>query len=419
MKKPFENKPANFLIFLFVSLYLFSCSQKNTETVSSEDAQLEKKSLTGKSELNNLPTVIAEQLLLADKNYPELDKYPRSVENGETILVGIKDWTSGFYPGSLWYTYDLTKDDKVLAAAKARTAPLEPLKDATHTHDLGFMLYCSFGNALNIGGDESAKPILLQGAKSLISRYSETVGCIKSWDWSKEWKYPVIIDNMMNLELLFWATKESGDSTFYKIAEQHALTTLRNHFREDGSTWHVVDYDPESGDVLEKVTHQGYADSSSWARGQAWAIYGYTVAFRETKKEVFLEQAEQTTDFYLNHPNQPEDLVAYWDFNDPSIPDVSRDASAAAIVSSALFELANYVDADKGQLYKEKATAILESLASDEYLAKPGENNYFLLKHATGNLPANSEIDEPLNYADYYFIEALRRYLGKDAITSM
>ena len=416
MKKTFDFKSTITLFFLFISFILFSCSQESSETT--EDGQMEPQ-IGEKQSLDKLPSLISEQLLLAHQNYSALDKYPRSVENGETILVGIRDWTSGFFPGSLWLTYDLTKNEELLQAAKARTTPLEPVKDETGTHDLGFMLYCSFGNALNIGDDMAAKPILLQGAKSLISRYNETIGSIKSWDWSDEWQFPVIIDNMMNLELLFWATKESGDSTFYKIAEQHALTSLQNHFREDGSTWHVVDYDPASGDVLEKVTHQGFADNSSWARGQAWAIYGYTVTFRETQKEAFLKQAEQTADFYLNHPNQPEDLVAYWDFNDPEIPNAPRDAAAAAIVSSALFELANYVDAEKGKLYKEKATAILESLASDEYLATPGENNYFLLKHATGNKPGNSEIDQPLNYADYYFIEALRRYLGKDAITTM
>ncbi|MEM1135897.1 MAG: glucuronyl hydrolase [Bacteroidota bacterium] len=408
MRKHILRRYFIYILPLLFPVFFINCTGRVTE---GDQSNIENQSAT--HQLEEVPAILAEQLLLAHQNYTDIEKYPRSVENGETVLVGINDWTSGFFPGSLWLTYNLTQNEALKDAAKLRTAPLEPLKKVTRTHDLGFMLYCSFGSALKIDNDASAKEILLEGANSLISRYNENVGCIKSWDWSKEWQYPVIIDNMMNLELLFWASKESGDSTYYKIAETHALTTLKHHFREDGSTWHVVDYDTLSGEVLGKVTHQGIADNSSWARGQAWAIYGYTMTYRETKREEFLKQAEQTVDFYLNHPRLPEDLVSFWDFDDPDIPNAPRDASAAAIVSSALFELANYVEAGKGATYKEKATAILKSLASEQYLSKPGENNFFLLKHATGNYPKDSEIDKPINYADYYFVEALSRYLGK------
>lgn len=344
------------------------------------------------------------------KNYDDTLKFPRSVKAGALHSVPSQDWTSGFYPGILWYMFEYTKDKKWEQAARTWTASMEKEKFNTRTHDLGFMLYCPYGNGLRLTNDQKYKEVLLQGARSLSKRYNAKAGVIKSWDHGK-WQFPVIIDNMMNLELLFWATKVSGDSSFYKIAVAHANTTLKNHFRADNSSYHVVDYDTLTGKVLSRVTHQGAADESAWARGQAWGMYGYTVTYRETKDKRFLDQAVKIADFFLSHPNLPKDKIPYWDFNAPKIPNEERDASAAAILASGLLELSDYVK--DGKKYNSAAEQILASLSSDAYLAKPGTNYDFILMHCTGHKPAKSEIDVPLIYGDYYYIEALLRYRNK------
>lgn len=333
---------------------------------------------------------------------------PRTFENGKLVTIPSRDWTSGFFPGSLWYLFEASGDAKWRTAAEKFTVMLEPEQHNMRTHDVGFMLYCSYGNGLRLTKNDSYRSVLLNGAKSLESRFNPTVGCLKSWDWSKDWDFPVIIDNMMNLELLFWADK-NGDTKARDISIKHADTTLKNHFRPDGSTFHVVDYDPKDGHVERQVTHQGAADSSAWARGQGWALYGYIVMYRETKEARYLKQAEQTAAFIMNHPRLPADKIPYWDFDAPGIPNVARDASAGALICSALYELAGYVDAKAGAKYVAFAEAQLRSLASPEYLAAVGDNGGFIIKHCTGNHPKNSEIDVPLNYADYYFLEALLR----------
>jgi unsaturated chondroitin disaccharide hydrolase len=344
-------------------------------------------------------------MCLADSN---AGKFPRSTgKDGKIEYVNSSDWTSGFFPGSLWYMYEYTKDASWLREAKRRTAALAKEQFNKGTHDLGFMLFCSFGNGLRLTGDTSYKRILLNGAASLMSRFNKKTGCIRSWDFGK-WQFPVIIDNMMNLELLFWATRESGDSSFYKAAVSHAEQTMKNHFRNDFSSYHVVDYDTTTGIPIKKQTFQGYADSSAWARGQAWGIYGFTMVYRETKDPVFLEQAMRCADFYLGNKNLPSDNVPFWDFNDPSIPNTSKDASAAAVTASALLELSRYAG-KKSSGYKRAADEMLKNLSSAQYLAEINTNNNFVLMHSTGNRPAGSEIDKPLNYADYYFIEALMR----------
>ena len=272
------------------------------------------------------------------------------------------------------------------------------------------MLYCSFGNGLRLTSDTLYKNILLEGAKSLITRYRPVVGCIQSWDSRMGWQCPVIIDNMMNLEFLMWAFKITGDSSYYNICVSHADTTINNHFRADFSSFHVVSYDTITGRVEKKQTHQGAADASAWARGQSWGLYGYTVMYRETGLERYLNQARKIADFLISHPNMPEDMIPYWDFNAPGIPDALRDASAAAIMASALIELSSFVenpDRDRFLLTAEKQ---LRLLSSPEYMAAEGENGNFILKHSVGSIPGNSEVDVPLTYADYYFIEALMRY---------
>lgn len=336
---------------------------------------------------------------------------PRTIHNNKTVYVSREDWTSGFFPGSMWYMYELTGDVKWMKYGINYTTQLESVKFLTKHHDIGFIINSSYGNAHRITNDEQYKTVIIEAAKSLATRYRPVPGVIQSWDedrgWQKErgWMCPVIIDNMMNLELLFTATRLSGDSTFYRMAVSHADNTLKNHFRTDYSCYHVVDYDKTNGHVRSRGTAQGYADESSWARGQAWALYGFTMCYRETKDKRYLTLAENIYKFLFSHPNMTDDLIPYWDLNAPKIPEEPRDASAAAVIASALYELSTF----KNKGYKKTADKIMKSLSSSAYLAAPGENGHFLLKHSVGSIPHNSEIDVPLNYADYYFLEALMR----------
>ncbi len=335
--------------------------------------------------------------------------YPRSVDsNGSIKWVGPHDWTSGFFPGSLFYLFELTGDSSFYSYATRLTESLQVLEYDSTTHDLGFMIYCSFGNQYRLQPEEMVAEIMINGANSLSSRFNETIGCIRSWDFGS-WQFPVIIDNMMNLEFLFWATKYTGDQRYADIAIQHAQTTMKNHFRQDFSSYHVLDYDTLTGNVLSKETFQGYSDESAWSRGQAWGLYGFTVVFRETRDSTYLEQAKGIADFILDQPNLPVDKIPYWDFNDPDIPETPRDASAAAVMASAFLELSQYIA--EGDKYESAAREILKNLSSSKFLAEKGNNNSFILMHSTGFKPENSEVDVPLNYADYYYLEALKRYL--------
>jgi unsaturated chondroitin disaccharide hydrolase len=333
---------------------------------------------------------------------------PRTLSpGGELVVVPTRDWTSGFFPGYLWLLYQGTGEARWQAAARQYTARLEPEKTNAGTHDMGFKLYTSFGTGYRLTQDAHYRAVLLEAARTLSTRFNPKVGAIRSWDHHRErWAFPVIIDNLLNLELLFAATRLSGDSSFYKIAVAHANTTLRNHFRPDYSSFHVVDYDSATGRVLQKTTHQGYADASAWARGQGWALYGYTMCYRETHNPAYLAQAEHVADFILHHPHLPQDLVPYWDFNDPAIPRAPRDASAGAIIASGLLELSTY--STHGATYRHQASQLLDNLAK-KYTARPGTSGGFLLLHSTGHQPAGSEIDAPIIYADYYFMEALLR----------
>ncbi|WP_295116653.1 glycoside hydrolase family 88 protein [uncultured Chitinophaga sp.] len=358
-----------------------------------------------------------ESLAFSVKQYKHMmDSLPPNVlprttnaKTGRLETSNTSWWCSGFYPGTLWYLYEFSNDEKVKAEAVRTMELVEKEKNNKGTHDLGFMMYCSWGPQYNMYKDERAKEVLLTSARSLSTRFNPTVGCIKSWDHGK-WKFPVIIDNMMNLELLFWATKISGDTSFRHIAVTHANTTIKNHFRPDYSSFHVIDYNPETGAVNEKKTAQGFNDASSWARGQAWGLYGYTVMFRETKSKVYLDQAVHIAEYMLNHPSMPADMIPYWDYNAPEIPNAVRDASAASITASALLELSTYVPKKAAVKYKNAATKMLVSLSSPAYRAKEGQNNNFILMHSTGHKMANSEVDVPLTYADYYYVEALMRY---------
>ncbi|PUZ22941.1 glucuronyl hydrolase [Chitinophaga parva] len=360
---------------------------------------------------------VAKQLKLAAHQYhgmlQELGDtttlFPQSINPDGSMKKMKSDWwCSGFFGGSLWYLYEYTKDTSLKSAAATWTEAVSKEQYNTGTHDLGFMLNCSFGNGYRITKNPAYRQVLLNGARSLSTRFNPAVGVIKSWNNFKGYKYPVIIDNMMNLELLCWATQTSGDKKFEDIARKHADKTIKNHFRPDYSSYHVVCYD-SVGNVLAKMTAQGYADSSAWARGQAWGLYGYTMMYRETKDKRYLEQAKHIAAFYMHHPNLPADKIPYWDFNAPHSDNEPRDASAAAIVASALLELRGYVPAALGKTYTDFAEATLVSLSSPEYFAAEG-NHHFLIKHCTGHLPGHSEIDTPLIYGDYYYIEALLRY---------
>jgi len=331
---------------------------------------------------------------------------PRTIENDKLKLVSGKDWTSGFFPGNLWMTYELTGDEKWKQRALEFTLPLETQQWNGGTHDMGFKMFCSFGKAWQFTGDSVYRNILIQSAKTLATRFNSAVGCIRSWDHNADkWDFPVIIDNMMNLELLMWAAKETGNDTLKNIAVTHAQTTLKNHFREDYSSYHVIDYNPETGAVENRNTHQGYSDESAWARGQAWGLYGYTMMFRETGMEEFLVQAEKIAGYILSRPGITEGKIPYWDFNAPNIPNEPYDASAGAIISAALFELSGF--SDNGDKYLTVADKLLETLSTTEFLSPVGENKGFLLYHSTGHLPNNSEIDVPIVYADYYFLESI------------
>jgi len=343
-----------------------------------------------------------------NKNKP-LVVSPKSLTSaGKLNLAPAKDWTSGFFPGELWMLYEYTGDKRWEVLARQFTANIENEKFNGITHDMGFKIYCTFGAGYRLTHDPAYREVILQGAKTLSTRFNPVVGCIRSWDHSRDkWGFPVIIDNMMNLELLFEATKMTGDSSFYKIAVSHANTTLKNHFRSDFSSYHVVDYDTITGKVLKKNTHQGYNHESAWSRGQAWALYGFTMCYRETKDPNYLLQAEKIAAFILHHPNLPKDLVPYWDFDAPNIPNEPRDASAAAIIASALFELSTYYSSN-GSDYREKATQITQNLTT-HYRSAIGTNGGFLLFHSTGTKLTNIDVDVPIIYADYYYLEALLR----------
>lgn len=332
---------------------------------------------------------------------------PRTLDSSQLKLVSSRDWTSGFFPGELWFLYEYTGNKEWERQAQNFTAHIEREKTNGGTHDMGFKVYCSFGQGYRLTKDPHYRDIIIQSAKTLSTRFNPKVGVIRSWDHHKEqWDYPVIIDNMMNLELLFEATKLSGDSSFYKIAVSHANQTMKNHFRSDYSSFHVVDYDTATGAVRKKQTAQGYSDGSAWARGQAWGLYGFTMCYRETKNKKYLDQAEHIASFILRHPDLPRDMVPYWDFDAPGIPNEPRDASAAAVMASALYELSTYSKNKKE--YRKAADKIVQSLTGS-YRSPIGANKGFILLHSTGSKPVNSEVDVPLIYADYYYLEALLR----------
>ena len=348
-------------------------------------------------------------VFLAKEVENQKGRLPRTYEGGELKTSDYRAWISGFFPGVLWYLYENTPTDELKRYAELYTERVESAKDMTTTHDLGFMLYCSFGNGYRLAKNPHYLEVMTVGAESLATRYDERVKAIKSWNSNEKWQFPVIIDNMMNLEFLFFLAKTTGDKRLMNMAVSHAQTTLRHHFRDDYSCYHVVSYDTITGMPHKKQTHQGAADESAWARGQAWALYGFTMMYRETGKPDYLNHAKHIASFIMNHPNMPVDKIPYWDFDAPGIPNVPRDASAAAIMASALIELSQLDKSTEAKSYLDFAEQQIRSLTSPDYLAAKGTNCNFALMHSTGHFPGKSEVDVPLSYADYYYVEALMR----------
>ena len=342
--------------------------------------------------------------------------FPKSWKDEKLVTIKPENWCSGFFPGSLWYLYEYTKADDLKAAAEKFTAIQEQIRHYAGNHDIGFMLMTSVGNALRLAPKPEYKGILLDGAAALVTRYDERLGLIRSWNNGKARgkmlgdHYLVIVDNMMNLELLEWAAKNGGDQKFLAVAKSHADKTNRNHFRPDSSAYHIIDYNPENGKIFSYRAGQGASADGTWARGQAWAVYGFTMMYRETQDPAYLERAMRCADYVLSAPNLPADKVTYWDFKAPNIPNEDRDTSAAAIFASAFLELSACAPAEKGRAYRSFAVRSLLSLASPAYFAKPGENGGFLLMHGVGNKPGGGDVDAALNYGDYYFLEALVRF---------
>ncbi|MEN9349476.1 MAG: hypothetical protein RL372_454 [Bacteroidota bacterium] len=369
-------------------------------------------SVTLKKQIAANLSLAVEQYQILHRNVPA-NRMPQNfdINTGQMVTSNTKWWCAGFFPGTLWYLYDYSKNTNIQKIAEERLNLMEPEKHFTGNHDLGFMMYCSYGNAYRITKNDKYKKILDTAAMSLASRFRPKIQSIQSWDSSKNFKCAVIVDNMMNLELLTWVSNNGGNPRFGEIARTHANTTMERQFRPDNAAYHVLDYSLATGTLLKKTTWQGYSDSSAWARGQGWAVYGYTMMYRLTKDEKYKAQANKIAAFILNHPRYPKDGIPYWDFDAPNIPNALRDASAGAIMASAFIELSGYVTGTLQQKYKKAAETILTSLSSPEYLAAKGTNGGFLLKHSVGALPLKGEVDMALTYADYYFVEAMLRYL--------
>lgn len=346
------------------------------------------------------------------KSYEKSHLLPRNILQGQTEWnsVPVADWCSGFGPGFMWYAYEAAPSDRLLAQAQDMTSPLYTILDVpVDNHDLGFMLYCSMGNGLRLTGDQAYHDYLLATADSLATLFNPKVGTILSWPGMRakmNWPHNTIIDNMINLELMFWAAKNGGGQRYYDMAVSHAEVSMTSLIRPDYTTYHVAVFDTISGDFIKGVTHQGYADDSQWARGQGWGIYGYSMVYRETGDKKFLETSCKLADVLIDM--LPEDVIPFWDFNDPKIPNAPKDASAATVIASGLLELSTQVEDPALQAkYYDVAVDMLSTLSTDAYLSN--DVNQATLLHSTGHHPNGSEIDASIIYADYYYLEALLR----------
>lgn len=392
----------SYLLLLFLSV---SCNSNSTSDQRVAVQELDRELLE-----QRLASLSQKAVQYLEKLPFDSLKIPRSLkEDGTLDARPSKQWTSGFYPGILWQLAGLENNPELMEGATQWMQPIEKEKWDSGTHDLGFKVYCSFGNAYRVTNKEAYKEVFITAAQTLSTRYNPTVGALRSWDHNRDkWDFPVIIDNMMNLELLFEVAELTKDTVMWNIAEQHARTTLNNHFRSDNSSYHVIDYNPETGEIRKKNTHQGAAHESAWSRGQAWGLYGFTATYRYTKDPIFLAKAKDIAEFIFSHPNLPEDLIPYWDYDAPNIPNEPRDVSAATVTASGLIELSQYVP-EKAATYLAWADKIILSLENETYQTSTAP---FFLQHSVGSAAGGSEVDVPIIYADYYYVEALRRRLA-------
>lgn len=390
-------------VFFIILLLLTSC----TSSTKNNSSLLQK--------VDSVLQIAEEQsIAMAESLIDKPNTFPRSInENGELVTSDSEWWCSGFFPGTLWYLYENSNNEVLKKYAEIYTNRIDHDQWNSIDHDIGFIVFCSYGNGYRLTQNPEYKAIIKSAAHKLALRMNPKTAALLSWNpapWNNQWQYPVIIDNMMNLELLMWTGLNYNDGDLIKTAEMHANTTIRNHYRSDNSCFHVISYDTITGQPHIKQTAQGFSDESAWARGQSWGLYGFTMMYRESKNKIYLNQAIKIADFLVNHPNLPNDKIPYWDYDAPDIPNALRDASASAIMASALLELSEYADEPKATKYKSTAAKQIETLCSNEYLAGVGENGNFILKHSLGHMPMKSEVDVPLSYADYYFVEALMRY---------
>ena len=324
-----------------------------------------------------------------------------------------EEWCDGFWPGILWMDYQNTKDEAVRKAAEGYTESLKGIAyRPCYDHDIGFLMFCSYGKGYEVNHSQEYKNVILTSADSLATLFNPIVGTILSWPREvkpRNWPHNTIMDNMMNLDMMFWAARNGGNKLLYDLAVTHAKTTMQNHFRPDGSCYHVAVYDTISGDFVKGVTHQGYSDDSMWSRGQSWAIYGYTMVYRYTRNRMFLDFAQKVTDIYIKRLKETsDDFIPLWDMDDSrGTMGAPKDVSAACVVADALLELQKYVGGEKGEEYKQFALQTLAQLSTSKY--QSGKKNVAFLMHSTGHHPAGSEIDASIIYADYYYLEALNR----------
>ena len=386
------------LSFLLFSIAVIACTSQKKQAETNQFSPEKQLNILTQKALKNIDLIPLDSM-----------NVPRSInKDGSLHGVNTRDWTSGFYAGTFWGLYRHSQKEELKKAAMDWTAFQKKERYDDHTHDLGFKIYCSFGEGYRLMKNEEYKQVIIDASEQLIQRYSDKVEAIRSWDSSpdrEQWEYPVIIDNMMNLEMLFVASKLSGNPKYYEIADKHAQKTLKNHFRADNSSYHVINYYPENGKVRKRNTHQGYSDESAWARGQAWGLYGFILTYRETKNREYLEQAKKIANFFFTHPNLPTDKIPYWDFNAPNIPNEERDASAAAIAASGLIELSQH-DTKNSEKYLAWADQVLSSLSSKAYESTTPP---FFLNQSVGGKTLNMEVNVPISYADYYYVEALLR----------
>jgi unsaturated chondroitin disaccharide hydrolase len=340
------------------------------------------------------------------QNLAQLTSFPEQAEHGQWVCVDNGGWVGGHWVGLLWLAYAHTGDTALESAARQWAARLAPRQDDATTHDLGFLFLLSHVLGAQITGDASLKAPALTAAQTLARRFNPKGNFIQAWgplDAPDELRGRTIIDTMMNLALLFWASQETGDPQYAQVATAHARTSLARHVRPDFSTAHVADFDPETGDFLKQDTHQGLSATSCWSRGQSWAVYGFGDCYRATGDVAFLKAARRLADYALRR--LPPDGVLYWDYDSPFIPDDVHDSSAAAILASGLLKLAAIEpDVALAERWRSAALSILESLWRNYSSRRTAEP--FILLHGTRAKP-HGLLDHGLIYGDYYFVEAL------------